>query len=248
MKSQSRSQSQNASRKGQITFSSQTFDYLKAAQKNKKNKAWFEKHRSEYDKSVKAPFEELIDRLQKEFSKDLPRIDFNPRKIARPVRRNPDEDGGIIRTEASAFFSERPTSQFEWNPGIYLSISSKPAESVFGLGLYMVSSRQMSLLRNGIVQDFDLIDEVLSEKKFKKTWGELRGDVYKRFPKGFDENSEPAKYLRHKQFFLAQDLTQKTICQKNFFDKVVSDVEVSLPFLKWVRKTVGVYNKRQDHL
>lgn len=225
-------------------FSSKTFSYFEAAKRNKKKPEWFGKNRKDFDEHVKQPFEQLVRQMNQEFGSELPRIDFLPRKISRPVRRNPDQDGGLIRTNATAFFSEKPTSQFEWNPGIYVSIGAQPEDNVMGLGLYMVSSRQMSLLRNAIVDDFDEIDSILSDKKLKKIWGPLSGEIYKRFPKGFDENSEPAKYLRHKQFFLGQDLTRKEICDKKFLSRVVRDVEVSLPFLKWVRAKVGVYNRR----
>ena len=224
-------------------FNSKTFSYFESAKRNKKNPAWFEKNKMDFDDYVKKPFEELTRLLNENFGSELPRIDFLPRKISRPVRRNPDEDGGLVRTNVTAFFSEKATSQFEWNPGIYVSIGSMPDDNVMGLGLYMVSSRQMSLLRNAIVEDFDEFDSILSSKKMKKSWGELSGEVYKRFPKGFDENSPPAKYLRHKQFFLGQDLSKTQICDKKFFDNVIRDLELALPFLRWVRSKVGVYKR-----
>ena len=231
-------------KKNRLSFSENTFKYFDSAQKNRKNKDWFEKHKDEYTAYVQEPFEELTELLYINFASELPKINFLPRRISRPVRRNPYEDVGVISTKATAYFSEKPTSQFEWNPGIYISIGHDPDDNVFGLGLYMVSSRQMNLLRNGIVEDFENIDAILSSKKLSQHWEILRGEVYKRFPRGYDEASEAAKYLRHKQFFLGQDLSPKQICQKNFFESVVKDIEVSLPFFCWVRDIVGVYRKQ----
>lgn len=228
------------------SFSPKAFKYFESARRNRKNKLWFDKHRQEYQDVVREPFEALTRLLAENFSSELPKIDFLSRKISRPVRRNPDDDGGILRSNAMAYFAEKPTSQFEWNPGIYLSIGAKPEDNVFGVGLYMVSSRQMSGLRNGIVNEFEEIDSLLSAKRLVSKWGHLGGEVYKRFPKGFDEDSPPAKYIRHKQFFLGQELTKKRVCQKNFFKTVVSDLERCLPFLHWVRSTVGVYSRRRD--
>lgn len=223
------------------TFSKKSFDYFDRAKRNSKNKEWFLKHQPDFKENVFEPFAHLTERLNEEFSKELPQIPFLPRKISRPLRRNPDEKGGIIRSSAYTYFSEKPTSQFEWNPGIYVSIGTKSDDNVLGLGLYMVSSRQMSLLRQALVDDFDEIDRILSSKKLKARWGRLSGELYKRFPKGFDESSEAAKYLRHKQFFLSQELTPKRVMQKNFAETLVADVECALPFLIWIRKTVGVY-------
>ena len=213
-------------------FSSKTFSYFDLAVKNQKKPEWFEKNKKDYEEHVKKPFEHLANLLFKNFASDLPNIDFSPRKITRPLRRSSDQFGNIVRSNSTAFFSEKPSSQFEWNPGIYISIGAFPEDNVMGLGLYMVSSRQMKLLRNAIVEDFEKIDSILSAKKLKKNWGELRGEIYKRFPKGFDENSEQAKYLRQKQFYLGQNLSEKQICDKNFFDKVLRDVEVSISFLE----------------
>jgi len=225
-------------------FSTKTFQYFAAARRNKKNKLWFERHRDEYEEYVKRPFEELTRLLDLNFSSELPGIDFRPRKVSRPTLRTPADDGSLVRLNSYAFFSEKQTSQFEWNPGIYVSLGDPSKENVLAIGLYMVSSRQMSRLRAGISENFSEIDSILSAKKLKSRWGQIGGEVYKRFPKGYDENSPPAKYLRHKQFFLSQDVAPKEFCQKRFFDRVIQDVDQGLPFLQWVRKTVGVYQRR----
>lgn len=74
----------------------------------------------------------------------------------------------------------------------------------------------MSRLLEGLVEDFETVDSILTSKKLKARGGGLSGDVYKRFPKNFDEASPAAKFLKHKQLFLIQDLTRKKICDKNF--------------------------------
>jgi len=229
---------------GPALFSKKTYAYFEAARKNRKNREWFQKHKAEYEEFVHEPFLHLTERLKSEFSEDLQKIDFGPRKISRPVRRNPDEDGGLLRSNAFTYFCEKNSSQFEWNPGTYISIGSKMDENVLGMGMYMVSSRQMSLLRQALVSDFENIDQILSSKKLKSRWGSLSGELYTRFPRGYDENGEAAKYLRHKQFFLGQDLTQKRVLNKNFADEIVKDIEGALPFLKWIRKSVGTYQGR----
>ena len=189
-----------------VRFSPNAFEYFDIAHRQKKNKAWLEKHLDEYEEFVSKPFVALVELLHQEFSGDLPKIDFLKRRISRPLRRNRDADGGIVRTQATAYFAEKTTSQFEWNPGIYFSLGAKADDNIFALGLYMVSSRQMSRLREGLVNDFDTIEGVLGAKKLVSRWGGLSGEMYKRFPKGFDESLPTAKLLKHKQFFLSQSL------------------------------------------
>ncbi len=107
----------------------------------------------------------------------------------------------------------------------------------------MVSSRQLSLLRNALVDDFEAIHEILNERKLKKIWGGLQGDKYIRFPKGFDPDREEAQYLWYRQFYLSQTFSRTEVVDKNFFEKRLEDLRVALPFLQWIRKAVGVYRK-----
>ncbi|MFZ4115695.1 MAG: DUF2461 family protein [Chthoniobacterales bacterium] len=225
-----------------ISFSKKTFAYFDAAQKNSLNKAWYEKHRDDYQKYVQAPFGKLIDLLKIEFSDELPKIHFFPKKLSKPVFKNPDLMGNIIRSNATTFFSEKRTSRFEWNPGIYFSLGSQEDDNVIGIGLYMVSSRQMNQLRRACVEDFDVIDGILSNSKIINHWGDLSGELYKRFPRGYDEHSESAKYLKHKQFFLSQKLTQARITSNHFFEETINDIRCALPFLKWLINSVGTYH------
>lgn len=224
-------------------FNSKTFAYFDAAKRHRRDPSWVEKNKASFDHHVKKPLENLTIQLSSAFSQDLRGIDFLPRKISRPLRRNPDHDGALVRTHATAFFAEKPTSQFEWNPGLYLSIGSDAGDNFLGVGLYMVSSRQLSLLRNAIVENYEEIDAILTHDRIKKNWGELGGEVYKRFPKGFDPSSEAAKYLNYKQFFLGKELKRKQICNKRFADQVLEDFDSAIPFLRWLRSKVGVYRR-----
>ena len=237
----------NETQHSKALFTKKTFSYFESTRAHRKNKDWFLKHKVEFEENVKIPFVKLTERLQTEFASELPRVDFLPRKLSRPVRRNPDEGGAFLRSNAFVYFAEKATSQFEWNPGIYISIGAQGEENVMGVGLYMVSSRQMSLMRNGITTNFDQFHKIMTSRKLKSTWGKLGGETYTRFPRGFDEKAEAAIYLRHKRFFLHQDLTQKRVLQKNFTDSVVKDLEIALPFLIWIRKTVGVYRRENRY-
>ena len=107
----------------------------------------------------------------------------------------------------------------------------------------MTSSRQTSLLRSALVEDFDRIDEILSDRKLKKTWGGLKGDVYKRFPKGFNPDSEAAKYLKYKQFYLGRNYTRAEVISPKFAKQLVRDLGVALEFFSWIRSTVGTYSR-----
>lgn len=227
-----------------MKFSKETFKYFELAKKNSKNKAWFDKNKDLYESAVKAPLSALLIEIGKKYQKNLPRILVGPEKITRPLRpKNRAAEEGFIKSNCHFSLSEKQTSMFEWNPGIYFQLGAEKDENFFGLGLYMVSSRQTSLLRNALVEDFDVIDQIVTDRKLRKAWGELKGDVYKRFPKGYNPESPSAKYLIHKQFYLGRNYSRKEVLDPKFATQLVKDLGVAMGFFEWVRSTVGVYRK-----
>ena len=226
-------------------FNSRTFQYFDNASKNKNNAKWFEKNKSNYDDNVKAPFVFLVEEIKNHLQSELPRIEINPRSITRPLRpkNRASEGGGLVRSSSHTSIAEKKSSLFEWNPGLYIQIGAGKEDCFVGLGLYMISSRQMSLLRNALFEDFGEIDAILSDRKLKKVWGGVLGERYKRFPKGFDAAHPHSKYIWHKQFYLGQRLTRAEVKSEKFVKEVVQDYQVAMPFYQWVRGAVGVYRR-----
>lgn len=226
-------------------FSTKTFQYFDLAKKNQMNEKWFEKNKSLYEEHVKEPFSILIQQLDLRFGDQLPKVDMNPKKVSRPLRpvhkREPGK--GIVKSETHTTIWEKRISLFEWNPGIHMQFGAAKDENLLGVGLYMISSRQLKLMRRGIDENFEEFHKIMSDKKFKKIWGGLAGEKYVRFPKEYDENDRSAQYLWHKQFYLDRPLTRKEVISKDFFKRAGEELEVALPYFKWVRETVGTYKK-----
>lgn len=224
-------------------FSDKTFKYFKLAKKNKNNKEWFLKNKTNYEENVKKPFEQLVLSMQKELQKDLPRIQISTKSISRPLRPSNRAENGVVKNFIAINLAEKKTSMFEWNPGIYIHICDNEDENFLGLGLYMVSSRQMSLMRTKIAEDFETINTILSDKKFKKAWKGILGEKMKKPPKGFPINQEYSDLLMHKQFYIGQKIKNSDIVKKDFIKKAVQDLKIAMPYLNWVRNTVGTYKK-----
>lgn len=227
------------------SFSKKTFQYFDSAKRNRKKKEWFEKNKKLYQEAVLAPFSALVEQIDSHLSEKLPGIIIHPKKISRPLRpaNRAEAAGGPVKTHAHITLWEKRSSLFEWNPGIHIQFGAEKDDNFYGLGLYMVSSRQLSLLRNGIAEDYSTIHKILTNPRFKKTWPELLGDTYKRFPKGFDPAAPYAKYLWQKQFYVGRNLNRKQVMQKNLAGQIVKDLEVAMPFFQWIRETVGTFRK-----
>jgi uncharacterized protein (TIGR02453 family) len=227
-------------------FTRQTFQYFDAAKKNKKKKEWFLKNKEKYEAAVKEPFSILIRELDERLSLKLPRILIAPRKISRPLRpKNKAEVMGFVKASTMFFLSERQTSIFEWNPGLYMQLGDEKEDNVIGMGLYGPSSRQIKRLRKAFAADYKTLDKILADRKLKKYWGGLAEEKYKRFPKDYSVEDPAAKYLWYKQFFLSRHFTRKEVMSKDFADTVIKSFEAGLPLFAWIREAVGVYDKRE---
>lgn len=226
-------------------FSDKTFQYFDLAKKNQMNEKWFLKNKSLYEEHVKEPFSILIQQLDLRFGEKLPGIEINPKKVSRPLRpahkQGPGE--GIIKAESHVTLCEKKVSLYEWNPGIHIQFGAAEDENLLGVGLYMISSRQLKLMRRTIDDNFQDFDKIMNDKKLKKIWGGLAGEKYVRFPKEYDENARSAEYICYKQFYLDRPLIRKEVTSKDFFKRAGDELEASLPFLSWVRRTVGTYKK-----
>ncbi len=116
---------------------------------------------------MKAPFTYLIKKMDLALGAQFPGIPVLPRKISLPFYREEyiPEDGTVVKNKCSAFLSEKSGSKFEWNPGLYLTLSSD--ENIMGHGLYRPSSRQMKLLRPQIMKDPAQISKLMKNGKFQ---------------------------------------------------------------------------------
>lgn len=223
-------------------FTVKTFKYFDEAHKNAFEKEWFLDNKSLYEDHVQEPFQHLIGLVDKELSPSLKKIKINPKSITRPLRpKNRAEEKGYVKDFSFITLWEKRTSLFEWNPAIHIQFGHKKEDNIAGVGAYMISSRQMKKLREGVTEDYAAVKKIFKKKSFKETWGDLMGEKYKRFPKGYDPSEEGAEFLWHKQFYVGKQFTRTEVKQKDFAKTLVKDLKKSLDFFQWTRDTLGTY-------
>lgn len=225
-------------------FSDKTFRYFREAEKNQDNKSWFEDNKKLYLENVREPFSHLVEAIDYRFGEELDNIVITPHSITRPVRPKNKAHMGLVKTHTSISISEKRTSLFEWNPALYFHFGNERDDNFYGVGLWMVSGRQMKLIRHRLVEDHEYISRMFKSRRFKNVWGEgFAGERYNRFPKDYDEKNPKHEFLLHKRFFLHKDVLKKDVKAKNFSSKVIKDLEVAMPYYIWLRETVGKYRK-----
>ena len=118
-------------------------------------------------------------------------------------------------------------------PGYYVSIS--PKEIFVGGGIWHPEADKLQNVRRYIAENGDDLKKIISDKKFKKTFGALsEEDTLKRVPKGFESDHEYGDYLKLKSFVASKEMTVKESMEKAFglkIDKILKDLKPLNEFL-----------------
>lgn len=196
-----------------------TLEFLKALKDNN-YREWFNENKPWYERS-RADFEKLVAQVIQAIATFDPEIGLlEPKKcifrIYRDTRFSPDKTP--YKTHFGAVFRQR---NLDKSSGYYLHLD--PEDCFISCGHYMLMPDQLKKVRRGIYNDFELFQEILNEKKFKKEIGDLYrdDDVLQRVPNGFDKNHPAAEYLKLKHFYAVKQIP----VEKMMSDEIVPYVK-----------------------
>jgi uncharacterized protein (TIGR02453 family) len=114
-------------------------------------------------------------------------------------------------------------------PGYYFQVEPGN-KSMIASGLYQPSAEYLAKIRQEIDYNGDTFKAVVSEKKFKKIFGELwDGDKLKTMPKGYPKDHAHIEYLKLKHFMAMHTFRDEDVLSRNFIKKLVESMKVSKP-------------------
>ncbi len=193
------------------------------------NRDWFLENKKRYEKSVKIPFEkfisDLIDELKKE---DIRLKDVTAKecifRINRDVRFSKDKSP--YKIHVSALIS--PTGRKSVNGfGIYIELSGEHARLYSGA--YMPSPELLNQIRQKIYEHPEVLEKLISDKKFKQNFGEIRGDKNKRINKPFSEIIEKQPLILNKSFYYFKEYKPEIVLEKDFVKQLMKDYQIIKP-------------------
>lgn len=191
-----------------------TFTFLETL-KQHNNREWFTENKAWYERA-RTDFERLVSEIIRSLSVFEPEIGhLNPKKCIFRIYRDTrfSTDKTPYKTNFGAVFQ----SNFrEKSSGYYLHLS--PEGCFLSCGFYMPQSEQLKKIRKGIYDDFEMFQEIINEKQFKKEIGDLYrdDDMLQRVPNGFDKNHPAAEYLKLKHFYVMKSVTAEQILNEDF--------------------------------
>lgn len=178
-------------------------DFFKGLETNN-HKEWFDAHRDIYEKSVRAPFLELIEMLLPRLIKYDAQIPQNPKlalfRINRDIRFSADKTP--YNTLMKAGFSADGKKSLL--PGFYLGISADTIH--VGGGLFMAKAQHVKAIRDLILEQTQDFTSIVHGATFKKAFGGLKGEVAKRINKDHQVALPECPEIAHKQFYAMREL------------------------------------------
>jgi uncharacterized protein (TIGR02453 family) len=166
------------------------------------NKGWFDINRGRYEKEVKIPFENLVSALLAAFAREeKAAIHVRPGdcifRINRDIRFSKDKTP--YKLNRSAIIS--PEGKKSLGPdGFYFEAG--PENCAFYAGYYMPGKEELMNIRRHIAHNPEEWSKIISQKEFKRTFGEILGEKQKRIPAELAAFKNAPAEIYNTQFYI----------------------------------------------
>lgn len=189
------------------------FVFFKGLSENN-SKAWFDEHRTEYERFVKKPFaglvQNLIDRMRQVDPYLLPTASAAIFRINRDIRFSKDKTP--YKTSTGAFINRHGKKALGM-PGLYVEVSYNKA-AIAG-GTYRPDSEQLERIRDLLMHEGATFRKATENDSFVKAFGSVQGERAKVLPKEFKVAAQQEPLIYNKQMFWWKELDTKIFLRED---------------------------------
>ena len=199
----------------------EVLNFLTELEKNN-NREWFEGHKKAFkklEKQVKGFYVEVQALLGRH--DEIERLKMF--RIYRDIRFSNDKTP--YKTHFAGSFSRAGA---ERRGGYYLQI--KPGGSFIAAGFWEPNAQDLFRIRKELEMDASRFREVVNNKSFKNTWGELIGEEVKTAPKGFSREDPNIDLIRKKRFIFVKTFTDQEVLSDDFAQAVNNAFKAIRPY------------------
>lgn len=216
------------------------FEFFRDLKENNQ-RGWFKTNKRRYEINVREPLLRFIADFGVILAAISPHYLADPRpvggslfRIYRDVRFSKDKSP--YKTSAGVHFRHARGRDVH-APGFYLHL--EPGNVFAGAGIWHPDTRTLGKIREAIVDDPVLWEEVVSGAKFKATFS-LEGDSLKRAPQGYDPEHPLIEDLKRKDFIASITFTEDEACSPEFIDRFARVCRTASPFMEFFTAAVGL--------
>ena len=156
-------------------------------------------------------------------------------RINRDIRFSKDKSP--YKTNMGAWFTQ---NKFKKNsPGYYIHFEK--GNSFIAGGVWCPEPNELKLIRKEIEFFHDDLEAVISDKKFKSTFGDLDRDennTLKKAPKDFDPNHPAIEFLKLKSYTVSQKIDDNLFTSKDFSKTIAQKLILMKPMNDFLRRAL----------
>ena len=213
-------------------FTAKTLSFLRALKRNN-DREWFRARKDEYERHVRGPMIDLIERLAKDLRAFAPELACDPKASLYRIYRDTrfSEDKSPLKTHVSAHFPLRGVPRGT-SAGLYFEIA--PQWVWMGGGIYMPSSADLRAIRAHIAETHPKLHRIIHAAAFTRMMGAMTGDQLTRVPRGYLPEHPAADYLRHKQFLAGREREAAFATSPRFYSELVATFRATAPLVQFL--------------
>ena len=202
------------------------------------NRDWFQDNKKRYEQFVKFPFEQFITDLIQAFANEgLAVGDLTAKecifRINRDIRFSKDKSPYKIHVSALI----APGGRKSMNSfGAYVELSGEHVRLYSGA--YHPSSELLVQIRQKIYDEPERLEKLISDKKFKENFGEIRGEKNKRLNKPFSEIIEKQPLILHKSFYYFKEYEPEIVLEKDLIQQIIKDYKIIQPLNQYFEEAL----------
>lgn len=200
------------------------------------NRNWFKENDKMY-RTAKAEFDAFVEELIVALKKLDKSIDVESSKnvtfrIYRDVRFSKNKDP--YKTNFGAFIARGGRK----SPYAGYYTHFEPDQSFLGGGIYMPESTYLKAIRNAIYNNPQAYKDIIFEKNFEATFGEIWGDKLKGAPRGFDKDWPDLELIKNKHFAVSKKVENEFWISENPVQQAMKVFEKQYTFNNYLNKIV----------
>jgi len=201
------------------------FTFYKDLDKNN-NREWFESHKPRFKalESEVKDFNEIV-KYGLEETDDIEKVKMF--RIYRDVRFSINKTPYKTHFGVS-FHRKKPNLR----GGYYMHLA--PQNSFIASGFWNPNPMDLLRIRKDLEMNAQELRDIITDLKFKKAWGELKGDEVKTSPKGFNIDHPNIDLIRHKQFLFTKRFDDKSVLSSDFQKEVIKSFTTIRPFFDYM--------------
>ncbi len=121
-------------------------------------------------------------------------------------------------------------------PGFYVHL--EPDQVFFGGGVWIPPGPVLLKIRERMALHPEEWTRLITNRTFRKRFGEVRGDRLKRPPRGFDKDLPLIEDMKLKSFFVMQQVDESFALEADFINEVEQAFKVAAPLMQFVTRAL----------